>query len=71
MHAQTGRFTSHTGVGPNVIKPSAPYAVPKNETFLPELLKDAGYSTHAVGKVSVGPSEQQGVVQLQCLCVEH
>eukprot|EP01047_Picozoa_sp_COSAG01_P068355 COSAG01_NODE_9862_length_2318_cov_5.502028_3_plen_291_part_00 len=70
-HAQTGRFTSHTGVGPNVIKPSAPYAVPKNETFLPELLKDAGYSTHAVGKVSdVGPSEQ-GVVQLQCLCVEH
>ena len=39
----TGRFTSHTGVGPNVIKPSAPYAVPKNETFLPELLKQAGY----------------------------
>eukprot|EP01047_Picozoa_sp_COSAG01_P029967 COSAG01_NODE_2072_length_8482_cov_27.042049_3_plen_284_part_00 len=67
---QTGRFTSHTGVGPNVIKPSAPYAVPKNETFLPELLKEAGYSTHAVGKVSVGPSEQ-GVVQLQRLCVEH
>ena len=40
----TGRFTSHTGVGPNVIKPSAPYAVPKNETFLPELLKQAGYA---------------------------
>ena len=40
----TGRFTSHTGVGPNVIKPSAPYAVPKNETFLPELLKRAGYA---------------------------
>ena len=40
----TGRFTSHTGVGPNVIKPSAPYAVPKNETFLPELLKAAGYA---------------------------
>jgi arylsulfatase A-like enzyme len=43
---QTGRFTSHTGVGPNVIKPSAPYAVPKNETFLPELLKEAGYAVH-------------------------
>ena len=43
----TGRFTSHTGVGPNVIKPSAPYAVPKNETFMPELLKQAGYAARA------------------------
>ena len=50
----TGRFTSHTGVGPNVIKPSAPYAVPKNETFLPELLVEAGYATHAVGKWHMG-----------------
>jgi len=50
----TGRFTSHTGVGPNVIKPSAPYAVPKNETFMPELLKQAGYATHAVGKWHMG-----------------
>ena len=46
----TGRFASHTGVGPNVIKPVSPYAVPKDEVLIPELLKKQGYSTHAVGK---------------------
>lgn len=46
----TGRFASHTGIGPNVIRPVAPYAVPKDEVLLPELLKKQGYATAAVGK---------------------
>ena len=52
----TGRFTSHTGVGPNVIKPSAPYAVPKNETFMPELLKQAGYAARAPFRGTIASS---------------
>ena len=46
----TGRYVSHTGIGPNVIKPTAPYAMPKAEVFLPEFMRRAGYETAAVGK---------------------
>ena len=46
----TGRYVSHTGIGPNVIKPTMPYAMPKAEVFLPEFMRRAGYDTAAVGK---------------------
>ena len=45
----TGRYPSHTGIGPNVIRPVAPYAMPKDEVLIPQLLKKVGYKTHAVG----------------------
>ena len=47
----TGRYQSHTGIGPNVIVTYNPYGLPAREVLLPALLKDAGYATHAVGKV--------------------
>ena len=50
----TGRYVSHTGVGPDVIKPTMPYAMPKDEVFLPEHMRRAGYATHAVGKWHLG-----------------
>eukprot|EP01060_Flectonema_neradi_P003217 TRINITY_DN12063_c0_g1_i1.p1 TRINITY_DN12063_c0_g1~~TRINITY_DN12063_c0_g1_i1.p1 ORF type:complete len:531 (+),score=77.68 TRINITY_DN12063_c0_g1_i1:49-1641(+) len=50
----TGRYASHTGIGPAVINEEAPYGMPGSEVFLPELLKDAGYSTHMVGKWHLG-----------------
>jgi arylsulfatase B/arylsulfatase I/J len=46
----TGRYASHTGIGPNVIRPTSPYAMPKDEVMIPAVLKLAGYSTHMVGK---------------------
>lgn len=46
----TGRYPSHTGIGPNVIRPVHAYAMPKREVMLPEVLKAAGYATHMVGK---------------------
>ena len=48
----TGRYQSHTGIGPDVIVEYNPYGLPAREVLLPALLKDAGYATHAVGKVS-------------------
>lgn len=45
----TGRYPSHTGIGPSVIVIDNPFGVPAKETMLPALLKDAGYATHMVG----------------------
>jgi len=50
----TGRYPSHTGIGPNVIKPTHPYALPKMEVTLAETLRGAGYRTHMVGKWHLG-----------------
>eukprot|EP01060_Flectonema_neradi_P009679 TRINITY_DN16896_c0_g1_i2.p1 TRINITY_DN16896_c0_g1~~TRINITY_DN16896_c0_g1_i2.p1 ORF type:complete len:181 (+),score=37.92 TRINITY_DN16896_c0_g1_i2:36-545(+) len=50
----TGRYASHTGIGPSVIMEEQPYGMPGSEVFLPELLKDVGYSTHMVGKWHLG-----------------
>ena len=47
----TGRFPSHTRLGPNIITADAPFAMPKDEVFIGELLQAAGYATSAVGKV--------------------
>ena len=43
----SGRYPSHTGVGPSVIRPSRPYALPKAEVTIAEKFKEAGYATHA------------------------
>eukprot|EP01051_Picozoa_sp_SAG22_P003882 SAG22_NODE_197_length_15520_cov_116.311264_4_plen_166_part_00 len=48
----TGRYPSHTGIGPSVIVMYNPFGVPAKETMLPALLKERGYATHMVGKVS-------------------
>jgi len=50
----TGRYPSHTGIGPNVIKPTHPYALPKSESTMADTLKAAGYSTHMIGKWHLG-----------------
>lgn len=50
----TGRYPSHTGIGPNVDRTDFPYKVPSRETFFPQLLKSLGYSTHMVGKWHLG-----------------
>ena len=36
-----------------VILATGAWGVGLNETFLPQMLKEQGYATHAVGKVSV------------------
>ena len=46
----TGRYPSHTGIGPDVLVENVPYGVPAREKYIAEHLKQAGYATHAVGK---------------------
>ena len=50
----TGRYPSHTGIGPDVDLEPSPYGLPSDETLLPERLKAAGYATHLVGKHHLG-----------------
>ena len=55
----TGRYPMHTGIGPDVIVAGQPYGVPARETFMPELLRDAGYDTHAIGKWHLGSCDER------------
>jgi len=55
----TGRYPSHTGAGPDVIRIDWPYGVPGREKMLPEGLKNAGYDTHMVGKWHLGTCDER------------
>ena len=48
----TGRYPFHTGLGPDVICTSCgdPYGLPAREILMPALLREAGYTTAAIGK---------------------
>eukprot|EP00054_Salpingoeca_dolichothecata_P018758 m.115719 g.115719 ORF g.115719 m.115719 type:complete len:581 (+) comp22999_c0_seq2:358-2100(+) len=55
----TGRYASHTGIGPDVIVITDPYGLPAREKLLPEYLKQAGYATHAIGKWHLGACDER------------
>jgi len=51
----TGRYPIRTGMQRGVVLPPAPWGVPLDEVFIPQLLnEDHGYSTHLVGKWHLG-----------------
>lgn len=54
----SSRYPYHTGLAHVVICNGLAEGLPLNNTLLPQLLKTAGYQTHAVGKWDVGSYSQ-------------
>ena len=59
----TGRYPIHNSIN-DFIHVATPYGLPLNETTLPSLLKEAGYATHAIGKVNPRPTVYATLVDI-------
>lgn len=50
----TGRYPLHTGMQYEMVEPTIEWGLQLKEQLLPEVLRDAGYKTHMVGKWHLG-----------------
>lgn len=54
----TGKYPIHTGTQHSVIINDQPWGLPLSERTMPELFRDAGYSTNLIGKWHLGSSKK-------------
>ena len=57
----TGRYAMNSGL-PFAVLPGSPIGIPKNIPLIPEQIKEAGYSTHMVGKWHLGYGKWEQVM---------